>query len=94
MLYSTHKTTAQTNFSDVDECVQAAINGTAICTGSMLCVNLNGGYKCECPEGTLLINSTCIGRFFTFCSSKLFFLENDIKQHTCIKINDGLFSNL
>ena len=52
-------------FADINECVQAALSGTAICTASMICINLDGGHRCDCPGGTLLINSTCVelGKF-------------------------------
>ncbi len=48
------------HFVDVNECVEAALADTDICHSSMTCINLVGGYDCECPGGTLLRNGACV----------------------------------
>ena len=45
--------------TDIDECVIAALNGTDICNATMFCMNTMGGYTCECPGGTELVDGSC-----------------------------------
>ena len=51
------------NFSsDVDECVEAALERRMTCPHSAYCVNNPGGYECICPGDTQLIDGECIQR--------------------------------
>ena len=41
--------------TDIDECINAAVQGKLLCTGAQSrCVNQVGSYQCTCPAGTLL----------------------------------------
>ena len=46
--------------SDVDECVEAALERRTICPHSAYCVNNPGGYECTCLGDTQLIDGECI----------------------------------
>ena len=51
--------------SDVDECNNDTLNQ---CSNKDLCVNLEGSYKCTCPDYSTLQNDerTCKGRTNSF----------------------------
>ena len=50
----------KTAFTDVDECSDDKMN-----TCDQVCVNTDGGYKCECEQGFELQEGTCSGKFNT-----------------------------
>lgn len=45
---------------DVNECLDAAVDGFDLCDPSMLCVNNEGSYTCQCPGGTMAVDDGCI----------------------------------
>ena len=58
--------------TDVDECINAAVQGKLLCTGAQnQCVNQVGSYQCICPAGTL-VTSTVLrdGTVVTQCEGE------------------------
>lgn len=62
---------------DIDEC----LSGTHNCSDS-LCQNLPGGFRCECPDGSLDQNGTC--KQIDYCE-----LEKPCSQE-CSIVNSSL----
>lgn len=46
--------------TDIDECVEAALNSNMICNRTMECINNPGNFSCRCPGNTELMNGECI----------------------------------
>ena len=46
-------------FSDLNECMQAALNGSSLCSANSECINTHGSYQCACVPGYDLTNGTC-----------------------------------
>ena len=44
--------------ADIDECANAALNDTELCTSNSQCVNTEGSYECVCIQGYVLNNET------------------------------------
>ena len=45
--------------ADVNECLEAAINSSSLCSDNSECINTHGSYMCVCAPGYDLINGTC-----------------------------------
>lgn len=39
--------------TDVDECLEAALGNIQLCSVELMCINTEGSYKCDCPDGTV-----------------------------------------
>ena len=45
--------------TDVDECLDAAINVVNLCEDNSECVNTEGSFLCPCVPGYEMVNETC-----------------------------------
>ena len=45
--------------TDINECVQAARNGSTLCSNDTVCANTPGSYECVCAPGYSLVMGTC-----------------------------------
>ena len=45
---------------DINECAEAVSQGQSLCQ-PQLCQNIDGGFVCFCPPGTVLFSGTCEG---------------------------------
>ena len=50
-----------TPFLDINECREAAITNTQLCSNTTQCLNLIGGFTCTCVDGFLNISGQCVG---------------------------------
>ena len=48
---------------DIDECREAAVTSTLLCSNTTRCLNVNGGFTCVCVDGFLNISGTCLGEY-------------------------------
>ena len=69
--------------ADINECEVF----TSVCKGGGLCVNTDGSFKCNCPEGLTLdaTGKNCVGKNIT----KSYFLENLFPVLHCNDLFDG-----
>ena len=54
-------------FTDIDECLQGAMDGTQLCSNQMICSNTEGSFACLCPSGTTPMNGVCIESKYHSC---------------------------
>ena len=45
--------------ADINECIQAALNGDSLCSSNSVCVNTPGSYECTCAPGYVTTMGTC-----------------------------------
>ena len=45
--------------ADINECTQAALNGTNLCFSNSVCVNTPGSYECTCAPGYIATLGKC-----------------------------------
>ncbi len=85
MLYLWLQLSLSINFTDINECLVAALDIFAadLCEPSMFCVNVEGNYSCECLAGTLLVEGVCEAGKFSPCNKNELIFHKIISASVC-----------